>query len=89
MALARGNHRSEQPLELFTNLLGLVPAGLLAFNKVYFVPTGSAANLHALAQINYWTNVGFRIGLVVVVLNLLVESWQYLRRAVPAERLAF
>jgi hypothetical protein len=89
MALALGNHRSEQPLELFTNLLGLVPAGLLAFNKVYFVPTGSAANLHALAQINYWTNVGFRIGLVIVVLNLLVESWQYLRRAVPAERLAF
>ena len=57
--------------------------------KVYFVPTSPATNLHALAQINYWTNVGFRIGLVVVVLNLLVESWQYLRRAVPAERLAF
>ena len=88
MALARGN-RLEQPLKLFTNLLGLVPVGLLAFNKVYFVPTSPAANLHALAQINYWTNVGFRIGLVVVVLNLLVESWQYLRRAVPAERLAF
>jgi hypothetical protein len=89
MAVARGNHRSEQPLELFTNLLGLVPAGLLAFTKVYFVPASSAANLHALAQINYWTNVGFRIGLVIVVLNLLVESWQYLRRVVPAERLAF
>jgi hypothetical protein len=89
MALARGNHRSEQPLELFTNLLGLVPAGLLAFNKVYFVPTNPAANLHALAQINYWTNVGFRIGLVILILYLLVESWQYLRRVVPAERLAF
>jgi hypothetical protein len=89
MAVARGNHRSEQPLELFTNLLGLVPAGLLAFNKVYFVPTGSAANLHALAQINYWTNVGFRIGLMFMIVYLLVESWQYLRGVVPAERLAF
>jgi hypothetical protein len=42
-----------------------------------------------LAQINYWTNVGFRIGLVILILYLLVESWQYLRRVVPAERLAF
>ena len=89
MALAGGNDRWEEPLKLFTNLLGLVPVGLLAFNKVYFVPTSPAANLHALTQINYWTNVGFRIGLVIAVLGLLVESWQYLRRVVPVERLAF
>ena len=89
MSVARGSHRSEQPLELFTNLLGLVPAGLLAFNKVYFVPASPAANLHALTQINYWTNVGFRIGLMFMIVYLLVESWQYLRRVVPAERLAF
>ena len=89
MALAGGQRRSEQPLKLFTNLLGLVPVGLLAFNKVYFVPTSPAANLHALTQINCWTNVGFRIGLVIAVLGLLVESWQYLRRVVPVERLAF
>ena len=66
-----------------------MPTALLAFTKVYFVPTGSAANLHALAQINYWVNVSFRIVLVIVVIDLLVESWQYLRHVVPAERLAF
>jgi hypothetical protein len=40
-----------------------------------------------LAQINYWKNVSFRIVLVIVVLDLLVESRQYLRRMVPVERL--
>ncbi len=89
MALARGNQRLEQSLAFFTKLLALVPAALLAFTKVYFVQTSAAANLHTLAQINYWTNVSFRIGLAILILDLLVESWQYLRRVVPAERLAF
>jgi hypothetical protein len=39
--------------------------------------------------INYWVNVSFRIVLVIVVMDLLIESWQYLRRMVPVERLAF
>ena len=64
-----------------------MPTALLAFTKVYFVPTSPATNLHALAQINYWKNVSFRIVLVIVVLDLLVESRQYLRRMVPVERL--
>jgi hypothetical protein len=76
VALARGNHRWENSLKVLTNLLGLVPAGILAFAKVYFVPTSATANLHALAQVNYWMNVGLRITLVIFILNLLVESWQ-------------
>jgi hypothetical protein len=89
VALARGNHRWEKPLKLLANLLGLVPAGILAFARVYFVPTSPTANFHALAQINYWMNVGLRITLVIFILNLLVESWHYFRRMLPAERLAF
>ena len=89
MALTHGIDRWEAQLGLLTKFFGLVPMALLAFTKVYFVPTSSAANLHALAQVNYWTNVGLRIGLAIVILDLLVESWQYLRRVVPAERLAF
>jgi len=89
MALARGKHRWEAPLELLTKLLGVAPTALLAVTKVYFVPTSPAANLHTLAQINYWMNAGFRIVLVIVVLSLVVESWQYFRRLVPTERLAF
>jgi hypothetical protein len=88
-ALARGKHRWEAPLEVLTKFLGVVPTALLALTKVYFVPTSPAANLHTLAQINDWMNAGFRIVLVIVVLNLLWDSWQYFRRLVPTERLAF
>lgn len=89
ITLARANYRLEAPLKLLTKLIGLVPTALLALTKVYFIPRGPAANLHALAQVNYWLNAGFKIVLVILVVNLLVESWQYLRRFVPAERLAF
>ncbi len=87
-ALARGSDRWEKTLELIPKLLGAGPTALLAFTKVYFVPTSPAANLHALAQINYWMKVSFRIVLVVVVMDLLVECWRYLRCRVPAQRLA-
>jgi hypothetical protein len=89
VALARGKHRWEAPLELLTKILGVVPTALLALTKVYFVPTSPTANLHTLARINDWMNAGFRIVLVLVVLNLLWDSWQYFRRVVPTERLAF
>jgi hypothetical protein len=89
MALTLDNHRWGAPLELLTKVLAVVPTGLLAFTKVYFVPTSSAAHLHTLAQINYWMNVSFRIVLAIAILDLLVGSWQYLRRAVLVERLAF
>jgi hypothetical protein len=89
MALARGSDRWEKPLQLLTKVLGAVPTALLAFTKVYFVPISGAADLHVLAQVNYWINVSFRIVLVIVVMDLLVEAWQYLRHKVPAERFAF
>jgi hypothetical protein len=89
LALARGDHGWESSLKLFANLLGLVPAGILAFARVYFVPTSPTANFHALAQINYWMNVGLKITLFIIIVTLLVDSWQYFRRMVPANRLAF
>jgi hypothetical protein len=89
VALTRGSDRWEAPLGLLSKILGLAPTALLAYAKVYFVPTSPAANLHVLSQINYWTNAGFRIVLAIVVVDLLVESWQYLRRVVLTERLAF
>jgi hypothetical protein len=89
MALGHGKHGWEAPLQLLTKFLGVVPTALLAVTKVYFVPTSPAANLHALGQINYWLNSSFKIVLVIVVLSLLVDSWQYFRRVVPTERLAF
>jgi hypothetical protein len=89
VALAHGIHRWERPLKLLIKLLGVVPAGLLAFAKVYFVPTNAAANLHALAQINYAMSLGFRVALAIAVVDLLVESWHYFRPMIPTERLAF
>jgi hypothetical protein len=89
MALARGSDRWEAPVQLLIKVLGAAPTALLAYTKVYFVPISPAANLHALAQINYWMNVSFKIVLVIVVMDLVVESWKYLRRTVPAQRLAF
>ena len=89
MALARGKHRWEAPLVLLTKFLGLVPTALLALTNVYFVPTSPAANLHVLAQINYWLNASFKIVLVIVVISLVVESWQYFRRVALTERFAF
>jgi hypothetical protein len=89
IALARGDRHWENSMKLLTNLLGLVPVGILAFATVYFVPTSATANPHALAAINHWMSVGFRITLVILILTLLVDSWPYFRRIVPAERLAF
>jgi hypothetical protein len=88
-ALARGGQRWDRPLQLLTKLFGVVPAGLLAFAKVYFVPTSAAANLHALAQINNAMNLGFRIVLAIAVVDLLVASWGYFRPMIPTQRLAF
>jgi hypothetical protein len=88
-ALSRRADRWIPPLELLTKLLSVVTTGVLAFTKVYFVPTSPAANLHALAGINNGLNLSFRILLVVVALGLLVEVWKFLRPMIPVERLAF
>jgi hypothetical protein len=67
----------------------VVTTGLLAFTPVYLVPTNPAADLHALAGLNSWMNVSFRIVLVILVLKLLVEFWKLVRPVIPVERLAF
>ena len=89
MALNPGIDRWKLPFQLLTKLLGLVPIGILAFVKVYFVPGSSPANLHTFAAINYWMNVGFRIVLVIALLELLIETWKYVRPKIPTQRLAF
>jgi hypothetical protein len=89
MALNPGNDRLKLPLQLLTKLLGLVPIGILAFAKVYFVPGSSTANLQTFAAMNYWINVGFRIVLVIALLELSIEAWKYVRPKIPARRLSF
>jgi hypothetical protein len=89
MAFARGADRWMAPLDLLTKVFAVVPTGLLAFTTVYFVPISPAADLHTLAKVNYSMNLGFRVLLVLAVVDLAVKLWSYLRRAVPAQRLAF
>jgi hypothetical protein len=88
-ALSRRADRWIAPLELLTNLFGVVTIGVLASTRVYFVATNPAADLRALAGLNYWMNASFRIVMVLLVLNLLVELWRVLRPVIPVERLAF
>jgi hypothetical protein len=89
IALNPGSDRRRLPLKLLSKLLDLVPIGILAFAKVYIVPASSPANLHTFAVINYWMNVGFRIGLVIMLLSLVVDAWKYVRPKIPTQRLAF
>jgi hypothetical protein len=88
-ALAPGTHRWEAPMQLLTKVFGVVPTALLAFSKVYFVPNGPAVNPNTLAQVNSWMNFGFRVALLIVVVSLVVDCWQYFRRFIPTQRLAF
>jgi hypothetical protein len=88
-ALSRRADRWIAPLEVLTNLFGVVTTGVLASTRVYFVATNPAADLRALAGLNSWMNASFRIVLVLLVLNLLVELWKVLRPVIPVERLAF
>ena len=89
MAFSRETDRWMAPLEVVTKFIGVITTGILAFTKTYLVASSSTTNLKTLAEVNYWMNVSFRIVLVFVILDLLVELWKYVRRWAPSAGLAF
>jgi hypothetical protein len=89
MALNRGTDQWKEPFALLTKAFGLTPVALLAFAKVYFLPSGSATDLHTLTAVNYWMNVGFKIVLVIAMMELAIQAWKYAQRNIPTQRLAF
>jgi hypothetical protein len=57
--------------------------------KPYFVATSPAANQAALANVNHWMGISFRIVLVLVFVDLLIEAWKLLRPSLRARSLVF
>lgn len=89
MALTPRTDRWQKGFVLLTKVFGLTPIALLAFAKVYFLPSSLATNLHTVAAVNYWMNVGFKIVLVIAMFEFVIEAWKYVQRKIPTQRLAF
>jgi len=89
MALTPGVHKWMKPLELLSNLLGVVALSIMAWTADYFVPSGAGVDAQKLASVNYGVGLAIKIALFFAVLGLLIESWKYVKRQVPAGRLAF
>jgi len=89
MALTPGVHKWMKPLELLSNLLGVVALGIMAWTADYFVPAGASVDAQKLASVNYGVGLAIKIALFFAVLGLLIESWKYVKCRVPAGRLAF
>jgi hypothetical protein len=79
----------KSPLDLVTKLFGVATIAFLASMKTYFVSTSPAANPAALAAVNYWMSISFRIVLVIVLLQLLIEAWKLFRPALRTKSLVF
>ena len=77
------------PLDLVTKLFGVAATAFLATMKTYFVATSPTTNLAALANVNHWMGTSFRIVLVIVLLQLLIEAWKLLRPSLSTRRLVF
>jgi len=81
--------RFSTPLDLLSKWFGILVAGWVASASTYIVATGPAADLHKLAVVNHWIGVSFRIVVVIMILELGIEAWKYVRPRVPTARLAF
>ena len=62
---------------------------ILVSSRTYFVATSAATNQHALNAVNHAINLSFRIVLVIVILQLLIDAWKLYRPTLPSKSLAF
>lgn len=79
----------KSPLDLLTKLFGIATTVILVCSRTYFVATSASTNQHALATVNHSINFGFRIVLIITIIDLLVEAWKQLRPRLQATHLAF
>jgi hypothetical protein len=77
------------PLDLIARLFNIVLAGWLAANGPYVVSTGSRIDSLHLAVANYWVGLSIAIALACLILDLVIQTWKYLRPHLPVGRLAF
>jgi hypothetical protein len=79
----------KSPLDLLTKVFGISTTAILVCSKTYFVATSTSTNQAVLANVNHWVNFGFRIVLVITILDLLIESWRLFRPSLPIRSLVF
>ena len=89
LALSPGSERYQPIFNLVLKLAGLASTVFLASMKTYIIATGPAANQANLAVVNHWIGVSFRIVLLIVVLQLLIDAWKLVRPTLRTKSLAF
>jgi hypothetical protein len=89
IALNTRYDRGQAVLDLVTKLFGIATTAYLATMKTYFVATGPSADLMMLANVNHWIGIGFRIVLVITLIDFLVEAWRLLRPSISSRSLVF
>jgi hypothetical protein len=89
LALRDGNHAWMKPMEIFTDLLGVVALGTVAFAKEYFVPLSPTVDVHSLAAANQAVGQAMRIALLFAVFGLGLKWWKYFKQRPAAALLAF
>jgi hypothetical protein len=89
IALNTHYDRAQVVLDLVTKLFGIATTAYLVTMKTYLVATGPSANLAMLANVNHWIGFGFRIVLLITLIDFLVEAWKLVRPSLGARSLVF
>ena len=89
LALRPSYDRFQSVFDLVTKLVGVVSTAFLASMKVYFVATSPSTDRVALAAVNHWLGISFRIVLIIVVLQLLIDAWKLFFPSLRARSLVF
>jgi len=89
IALNTHYDRTQAVLDLVTKLFGIATTAYLVTMKTYFVATGPSANLTMLANVNHWIGFGFRVVLLITLIDFLVEAWKLVRPSLGARSLVF
>jgi len=89
LALSSGTHRWMKPLKLATELLGVVAVGMIACAKELLVAANGSANLQKLAEVNHAMSLAFRIALIIAIVGLVKEVWEYANRMRVVRQMAF
>lgn len=89
IALNTHYDRTQTVLDLVTKLFGIAITAYLVTMKTYFVATGPSANLTILANVNHWISFGFRVVLLITLIDFLAEAWKLVRPSLNARSLVF
>ncbi len=89
IALSPNSDRFQPAFNLVFKLASLASTIFLASMKTYFIPAGPAADQAKLALVNHWIGISFRIVLLIVLLQILIDIWKLFRPTLRTKSLAF